>query len=52
MAWRTALRNASTTSLGTNALGGLILSLVQVVQVLIRYSKRVSHASMPTSFNA
>ncbi|ORY96407.1 plasma-membrane choline transporter-domain-containing protein [Syncephalastrum racemosum] len=47
MAWRTALRNASTTSLGTNALGGLILSLVQIVQVLIRYSKRHLKRSWP-----
>lgn len=40
-AWKTALLRASTTSLGTLAFGGLILSSVQCLQFLSRLAKKV-----------
>ncbi|KAL1926296.1 hypothetical protein VTP01DRAFT_5993 [Rhizomucor pusillus] len=46
-AWKTALLRASTTSLGTLAFGGLILSSVQCLQFLSRLAKKYIKSSWP-----
>lgn len=43
MAWQLALKRASTTSFGTLAFGGLILSIVQFLHISTGYLKKVIH---------
>ncbi|ORX48223.1 hypothetical protein DM01DRAFT_1338689 [Hesseltinella vesiculosa] len=45
--WKIALYNASTTSFGTLAFGGLILSLVQLLHFLTRHMKKYTRSNWP-----
>ncbi|KAI8337162.1 plasma-membrane choline transporter-domain-containing protein [Chlamydoabsidia padenii] len=46
-AWQTALTRASTTSFGTLAFGGLVLSIVQLLHLVTRYMKSYVKKSRP-----